>query len=84
MPRLRDGDADHPGDGVVAGHGLVNGRQVFAFAQDFTVVLAGAVLFPLMRPPGVKLFQCMQPVPDTVVQIGPYRAVRAPRPDSLR
>ncbi|MGE5246027.1 MAG: acyl-CoA carboxylase subunit beta [Betaproteobacteria bacterium] len=26
-----------PGDGVVAGHGLVNGRQVFAFAQDFTV-----------------------------------------------
>src|SRR5947208_10056401 len=27
-----------PGDGVVAGHGLVDGRQVFAFAQDFTVV----------------------------------------------
>jgi propionyl-CoA carboxylase beta subunit len=26
-----------PGDGVVAGHGLVEGRQVFAFAQDFTV-----------------------------------------------
>jgi len=26
-----------PGDGVVTGHGLVNGRQVFAFAQDFTV-----------------------------------------------
>jgi propionyl-CoA carboxylase beta chain len=26
-----------PGDGVVSGHGLVNGRQVFAFAQDFTV-----------------------------------------------
>ena len=26
-----------PGDGVVAGHGLVDGRQVFAFAQDFTV-----------------------------------------------
>src|SRR5581483_8004019 len=26
-----------PGDGVVAGHGLVGGRQVFAFAQDFTV-----------------------------------------------
>jgi propionyl-CoA carboxylase beta subunit len=26
-----------PGDGVIAGHGLVNGRQVFAFAQDFTV-----------------------------------------------
>jgi len=26
-----------PGDGVIAGHGLINGRQVFAFAQDFTV-----------------------------------------------
>ena len=26
-----------PGDGVVAGHGHVDGRQVFAFAQDFTV-----------------------------------------------
>jgi propionyl-CoA carboxylase beta chain len=38
--RCRDfGMADHivPGDGVVAGHGLIEGRQVFAFAQDFTV-----------------------------------------------
>src|SRR5213595_1656890 len=26
-----------PGDGVVAGHGLVDRRQIFAFAQDFTV-----------------------------------------------
>ncbi len=26
-----------PGDGVVAGHGRVNGRPVCAFAQDFTV-----------------------------------------------
>ncbi|MHB1843591.1 MAG: acyl-CoA carboxylase subunit beta [Deltaproteobacteria bacterium] len=26
-----------PGDGVVTGHGLVDGRQVFLFAQDFTV-----------------------------------------------
>jgi propionyl-CoA carboxylase beta chain len=26
-----------PGDGVVAGHGLIDGRQVCAFAQDFTV-----------------------------------------------
>ncbi len=30
-------DQTMPGDGVVAGHGLVDGRQVFAFAQDFTV-----------------------------------------------
>ncbi|HXU84097.1 MAG TPA: carboxyl transferase domain-containing protein, partial [Polyangia bacterium] len=26
-----------PGDGVITGHGLVNGRQTFLFAQDFTV-----------------------------------------------
>ena len=26
-----------PGDGVVTGHGLVNGRTVYAFSQDFTV-----------------------------------------------
>jgi len=38
--RCRDFGMDQqivPGDGVVAGHGLVDGRQVFAFAQDFTV-----------------------------------------------
>jgi methylmalonyl-CoA decarboxylase subunit alpha len=27
---------DIPSDGVVTGHGLVNGRPIFAFAQDFT------------------------------------------------
>jgi len=38
--RCRDFGMDDqiiPGDGVVAGHGLISGRQVFAFAQDFTV-----------------------------------------------
>src|SRR5213595_2985866 len=38
--RCRDfGMENHivPGDGVIAGHGLIDGRQVFAFAQDFTV-----------------------------------------------
>jgi propionyl-CoA carboxylase beta chain len=38
--RCRDFSMDEqliPGDGVIAGHGLVEGRQVFAFAQDFTV-----------------------------------------------
>jgi propionyl-CoA carboxylase beta chain len=38
--RCRDFGMDRnviPGDGVVTGHGTVNGRQVFAFAQDFTV-----------------------------------------------
>jgi propionyl-CoA carboxylase beta chain len=27
----------YPGDGVVAGYGLIDGRKVFVFAQDFTV-----------------------------------------------
>jgi propionyl-CoA carboxylase beta chain len=31
-------DAKIPGDGVVTGHGRINGRQVFVFAQDFTVL----------------------------------------------
>src|SRR5436309_5395293 len=38
--RCRDFGMEHqvvPGDGVVAGHGLVDGRPVFGFAQDFTV-----------------------------------------------
>jgi propionyl-CoA carboxylase beta chain len=38
--RSRDFGLDeqiYPGDGVVTGHGLVDGRKVFVFAQDFTV-----------------------------------------------
>ena len=27
----------YPGDGIVTGHGMIDGRQVFVFAQDFTV-----------------------------------------------
>ncbi|MCR5277439.1 MAG: acyl-CoA carboxylase subunit beta [Bacteroidales bacterium] len=31
-------DASHPdGDGVVTGHGTIDGREVYLFAQDFTV-----------------------------------------------
>ena len=38
--RCRDFGMDEqliPGDGVIAGHGRVDGRPVYAFAQDFTV-----------------------------------------------
>lgn len=31
------GEQKYMGDGVVTGHGLVDGREVFVFAQDFTV-----------------------------------------------
>ncbi len=38
IDKLRRGVGDEiPGDGVVTGHGLVEGRQVFVYAQDFTV-----------------------------------------------
>src|SRR4029077_3073906 len=30
-------DKKIPGDGVVTGYGMIEGRQVFVFAQDFTV-----------------------------------------------
>jgi propionyl-CoA carboxylase beta chain len=30
-------DQLYPGDGVVTGHGLIDGRKAFVFAQDFTV-----------------------------------------------
>jgi propionyl-CoA carboxylase beta chain len=33
------GDAHtYPGDGVVTGHGSIDGREVFIFSQDFTVI----------------------------------------------
>jgi propionyl-CoA carboxylase beta chain len=38
--RSRDFGLDeqiYPGDGVVTGHGLIDGRKIFIFAQDFTV-----------------------------------------------
>jgi len=28
----------YPGDGVVAGHGTIDGREIFIFSQDFTVI----------------------------------------------
>jgi membrane associated rhomboid family serine protease len=51
-------------------------RSEVAYWCHFGGMLAGAVLFPLMKPPAIRLFQCMQPIPDTVVRIGPKRAVR--------
>src|SRR5947199_950807 len=50
-----------PGDGVVAGHGLIDGRQVFAFAQDFTV-FGGS----LSETNAAKIVKIM----DLAVQVG--------------
>jgi len=35
-------ETKHPGDGVITGWGTINGRQVYVFSQDFTV-LGGSV-----------------------------------------
>lgn len=44
----------HPGDSVVTGHGKIDGRPVFVFAQDFTV-LGGS----LSRAAGEKICKVM-------------------------
>jgi membrane associated rhomboid family serine protease len=60
-------------------------KSEVAYWCHFGGMLAGAVLFPLVKPRAVRLFQCLQPVPDTVVQIGPQRAGgRAARLTDLR
>jgi len=48
-----DGQA-HPGDSVVTGHGKIEGRPVFVFSQDFTV-LGGS----LSRAAGEKICKVM-------------------------
>src|SRR5262249_21260071 len=59
-------------------------KSEVAYWCHFGGLLAGAALFPLLKPRAVKLFQCLQPVPDTVVQIGPNPAARAARLTDLR
>lgn len=59
-------------------------KSEVAYWCHFGGMLAGGILFPLMKPWRVKLFQCMQPIPDTVVQIGPNPVARAARLDDLR
>jgi membrane associated rhomboid family serine protease len=63
--------------------GSVSKSEV-AYWCHFGGMLAGAILFPLMKPPGIKLFQCLQPIPDTVVRIVPGRAAPEARIDGLR
>jgi membrane associated rhomboid family serine protease len=55
-----------------------------AYWCHFGGMLTGGILFPLMKPPWVKLFECVRPVPDTVVRIGRNPAASASGPDGLR
>jgi membrane associated rhomboid family serine protease len=59
-------------------------KSEVAYWCHFGGMLAGAVLFPLMKPRAVKLFECMRPASETVVQIGPNPAARASELDRLR
>ena len=52
-------------------------KSEVAYWCHFGGMLAGGVLFPLMKSSQIKLFQCLQPVPDTIVQIGPAHLTRA-------
>ncbi|MFL6800051.1 MAG: rhomboid family intramembrane serine protease [Xanthobacteraceae bacterium] len=45
-------------------------RSEVAYWCHFGGMLAGGILFALLKPPGLRLFECMRTVPDTVVQIG--------------
>jgi rhomboid family protein len=59
-------------------------KSEVAYWCHFGGMLAGAVLFPLMKPRAVRLFECMQPAGETVVQIGPNPAARTSELDRLR
>jgi len=36
--RPETGTPEFPGDGVITGHGTIDGREVFVFSQDFTIM----------------------------------------------
>jgi membrane associated rhomboid family serine protease len=59
-------------------------RSEVAYWCHFGGMVTGALLFPLLKPSWVRLFECRQPGRDTVVQIGPGRAARDARLDGLR
>jgi membrane associated rhomboid family serine protease len=59
-------------------------KSEVAYWCHFGGMVAGGFLFPMIKPWRVKLFQCLQRVPDTVVQIGPNPVSRAARSDNFR
>jgi membrane associated rhomboid family serine protease len=46
-------------------------KSEVAYWCHFGGMLGGAVLLLLLKPPSVRLFECMQPTRQTVVQLGP-------------
>jgi membrane associated rhomboid family serine protease len=59
-------------------------RSEVAYWCHFGGMLTGCLLFPLIKPRAVRLFECMQPARETIVQIGPNPAARASQFDRVR
>src|SRR6516162_7090715 len=59
-------------------------KSEVAYWCHFGGMLAGAVLFPLMKPRDLKLFECIRPESERVIRIGPLPAARASQFDGIR
>ncbi|HEY7245736.1 MAG TPA: rhomboid family intramembrane serine protease [Xanthobacteraceae bacterium] len=59
-------------------------KSEVAYWCHFGGMLAGAILFPLMKPRSVRLFECLQPQRETVLRIGPSPVPRASELDRIR
>ncbi len=59
-------------------------KSEVAYWCHFGGMLAGAILFPLMKPRTVRLFECLQPQRETVLRIGPGPVPRASELDRIR
>jgi membrane associated rhomboid family serine protease len=55
-----------------------------AYWCHFGGMLAGAVLFPLLKPRDVHLFECVRPHRETVVQLGPDPVASAAQLNRIR
>ncbi len=70
-----------PGDGVVTGHGTVNGKLVYVFSQDFTVF--GGALSGMHAAKICKVMETAMKVGAPVLGINDP-AARASRKASIR
>jgi membrane associated rhomboid family serine protease len=59
-------------------------KSEVAYWCHFGGMLAGAVLFPLLKPRDVRLFECMKPHAETVVQFGPDPVASLSQPRRIR
>ncbi len=59
-------------------------KSEVAYWCHFGGMLAGAALFPLLKPASVKLFECLRPARETVAQIGPDPTVPSSELDRIR